>query len=137
MVYFLVSSSKKQTTLPPLYLLPPPPLRWEVVWFSFCLGILYDGIFNEFTFSSVSHSICICVCILVRGVCLGLSCGLTAYIFSKKIYYIKNVHKMKGVNLFKKLSLPPPPPPPTPSHSAFFLFCSLLLASGNWQRCSR
>lgn len=97
----------------------PPPLR-GVVWFSFCLGILYDGIFNEFTFSSVSHSICICVCILVRGVCLGLSCGLTAYIFSKKIYYIKNVHKMKGVNLFIKLSHPPPP------HSNPLSFLSLL-----------
>lgn len=105
MVYFLVSSSKKQATLAPLSLCLPH--LGGVVWFSFCLGILYDGIFNEFTFSSVSHSICICVCILVRGVCLGLSCGLTAYIFSKKIYYIKNVHKMKGVNLFIKLSFPP------------------------------
>lgn len=134
MVYFLVSSSKKQTTLSPFPSFPLPHLG--VVWFGFCLGILYDGIFNEFTFSSVSHSICICVCI--RGVCLGLSCGLTAYIFSKKIYYIKNVHKMKGVNLFIKLTfcLAGPHFPP-PCRSSFFLFCTLLLPSGNRQRCSR
>lgn len=36
----------------------------------------------------------------------GPSWGLTAYIFPKKIY-IKNVHKMKGVNLFIKVNFLP------------------------------